>query len=526
MKKYIIKAAALVLTEVMLLTGCGTTADEETGNTEKSAAAGELAGMPDTTQDGTEVTGTMGAPQDGSVITEQDKIDYPFPYGVEGWRLVLCTAQAAGGENAFRFRLYDEDKKLVQEFPCEIEADDLTFRFDRELYNQWASLAVYPADAETNSVDGLLFTWNYEEQRFDEDPIEIPWYDEVIGYHTFLVTDRQENSETKVIYRLDSEIRQPIELRDWTLSWDEDGDRTAQLYIWDCIDESVIYDGVLYDGIEAWKAVGRLANDEYYRELFLKDLRYPGSLAVDGTVSTAKYIIGGEDSWHLENMDYESREALLTDCGFQDTEPYYQYFDRFGNVELELYFDGNAGRGCGFRYSNGLNYELEKVTWCIDGFIFEGMSSEEWEDDSYSLLTWGDGDALEHEDITQVFYEYTDDGKLSSYEVRGLTENTEIQMREGMEVTDDFFLSIDWVYRSDGTLYRKYYNHNSRVFGTAGQSQWTYYDEAGRPVYRHEYITHGSHEYYYIYDGENEKPSCCLLLDRDGGYSIPLMIVY
>lgn len=240
----------------------------------------------------------------------QDIIDYPFPYGVEGWRLVLCTDKAAGEENAFRIRLYDEDRNLVQEFPCEIEADELIFRFDKELYNQWASLAVYPEDAETSRVDGLLFTWNYEEQRFDEDPIEIPWYDEVIGYHTFLVTDRQENGETRVIYRLDSEIRQPIELRDWTLTWDEDGDRTARLYIWDCIAESVIYDGVLYDGKEAWKAVGRLANDEYYQELFLEDLQYPGSPTVDETISTAKYITGGEDSWHLENIDYESREAL------------------------------------------------------------------------------------------------------------------------------------------------------------------------------------------------------------------------
>ena len=528
-RKYIIKAAALVLAEVMLLTGCGQIEDEKAENAADTAVA-ETDAVEETLESGIrdavrdESNKTQG--QDRSDIMAQDKIDYPFPYGVEGWRLVLCTDKAAGEKSTFCFRMYNEEKNLVQEFPCELEADELIFRFDKQLYNQWASLAVYPEDAETSRVDGLLFTWNYEEQRFDEDPIEIPWYDEVIGYHTFLVTDRQENGETRVIYRLDSEIRQPIELRDWILTWDEDGDRTARLYIWDCIAESVIYDGVLYDGKEAWKAVGRLANDEYYQELFLEDLQYPGSPTVDETISTAKYITGGEDSWHLENIDYESREALLIDCGFQDAEPYYQYFDRFGNLELELYFDENAGRGCGFRYSNGLNYELEKVIWCIDGFIFEGISSEEWEDDSYSLLTWGDREALEHEDITQVLYEYTDDEKISSYEVRGLTENTEMQWWEGMEVTDDFFLSIDWVYRSDGTLYRKYYNHNSRVFGTAGQSQWTYYDESGRPVYRHEYITHGSHEYYYIYDGENAKPNYCLLLDRDGSYSTPAMIVY
>ena len=178
-RKYIIKAAALVLAE--------TDAVEETLES----------GTQDAVQD--ESNKTQG--QDRSDIMAQDIIDYPFPYGVEGWRLLLCTDKAAGEENAFRIRLYDEDRNLVQEFSCEIGAEELIFCFDRELYNQWASLAVYPEDAETSRADGLLFAWNYEEQRFDEDPIEIPWYDEVIGYHTFLVTDRQENCETKIIYR-------------------------------------------------------------------------------------------------------------------------------------------------------------------------------------------------------------------------------------------------------------------------------------------------------------------------------------
>ena len=203
-RKYIIKAAALVLAEVMLLTGCGQIEDEKAENAADTAVA-ETDAVEETLESGIrdavrdESNKTQG--QDRSDIMAQDKIDYPFPYGVEGWRLVLCTDTAAGEKSTFCFRMYNEEKNLVQEFPCELEADELIFRFDKQLYNQWASLAVYPEDAETSRVDGLLFTWNYEEQRFDEDPIEIPWYDEVIGYHTFLVTDRQENCETKIIYR-------------------------------------------------------------------------------------------------------------------------------------------------------------------------------------------------------------------------------------------------------------------------------------------------------------------------------------
>ena len=113
-RKYIIKAAALVLAE--------TDAVEETLES----------GTQDAVQD--ESNKTQG--QDRSDIMAQDIIDYPFPSGVEGRRLVLCTDKAAGEENAFRIRLYDEDRNLVQEFPCEIGAEELIFRFDRELYNQ------------------------------------------------------------------------------------------------------------------------------------------------------------------------------------------------------------------------------------------------------------------------------------------------------------------------------------------------------------------------------------------------------
>lgn len=71
-----------------------------------------------------------------------------------------------------------------------------------------------------------------------------------------------------------------------------------------------------------------------------------------------------------------------------------------------------------------------------------------------------------------------------------------------------------------------HYHHDSLTFGTYMQSQDVYYDELGRPVCRYEYITHGSYESYFIYDGDKAQPKYGLILDQDGGYSFPVMVVY
>lgn len=521
--KSIQKYIFLSIITALLLIGCGSNEDETlvgAQNREPSASRDYDDAETDKADEKIEDA------QAERTLSEFDVVDYPFSSGEEDWRLVLCTEDNVEGKSAYCFRLYDEADNLVQEFPCNLNAERFTFRFDRRLYNQWAALAVFPADAEISHADGLVYAWDYEERRFDEEPIEIPWYDEVNDNRTFLVTDRQEKSETKAIYRIDSEIGQAVELRNWTLTWTGEEDGQAKLYIRDCIEEAVLYDGVIYDGEPEWKALGKLSDDEYFQDLFREDLHYPVNRPVDTEIPTVSRITVGEGGWDFEYLTYESREALLEDCGFQDAEPFYQYYDRFGNIELELYFDESTGRGCGFHYSHVVNYELEKNVWCDGGFIFEGTSAGEWEDDTYSLLTWEGVDAREHEDVTQVNYEYTDDGKLSYYEVRGIADLAEVQWYEGMEVTDEFFISIDWVYRSDGTLYRKDYAHNSMVFVTTGQSQHVYYDEQGRPIYRYEYITHGSFQDYYIYDDEATLPKYCISLDHSNQYLIPLMIVY
>lgn len=494
------KAASLAAAAAMLMTGCGETVGAELNAAERTTERESRA---------------------AAETNEPEMIDYPFPYDAEDWRLLLYTEEMPGDGSAYRFRVYDDTDNLVQDFPCGMEIGKLTFRFD-SLYNQWAGLAVFPADAETSHANGLLYIWDNSAKVFEEEPIEIPWYERVNGDYTFLVTetDEQENIEASTIYCFNSNTRQPVELRRWTLVWDEDDGAKGELYIWDCLEKAEIYNGEV-----KLEFPGEPVNDEYYQDLFWKDLQRPWDWVTAADIPTAKITLGSEDDWDLENLEYESEEELLADCGFRDAEPFCQYYDRFGNLEMELYLDEGAGRGCGFYYSHGFNYQLDKIVWC-KGFIFDGIRTGEWEDDTYSTLTWEGADVQNYADNPYIINEYTNEGELSYYEVRGVTELTRMKREAGIDSVNDSLLSIDWVYRDDGTLYRRYYSHDSMTFATTGMSQDTYYDELGRPVYHYEYITHGNLDEYYIYEGENITPKYSLSLDQDGGYSNPVMRVY
>lgn len=457
---------------------------------------------------------------------EIEVVDYPFSYGMKDWRLILCEQEAGDEESGYRFSLYDGEGNLKQDFPCDMEADRFVFRFDA-LYDDGIDLAVFPADAKTNHTEGLLYVWNYSENRFIEEPIDIPWYEEVKdnneetnNHYAFLVTDKQDLIEIRTIYCINRESRQLVELRDWTLTRDEGDDNKGELYIWDCLEGAVLYDGEVQ-----WNSMGKLINDEYYQDMFWANLHHPRDYSFGTEIYAAKETYDENGIRDLEQMTYESREAFLDDFGVRDVEPFYQYYDRFGNLEMELYLDASTGMGCGLYYSHGFNYELQKTVWCR-AFVFDRVFEKEWNDDTFSTLTWYGQDAQLYTDNPRLIYQYTDDGRLSFYEVRGITESTEQKWSAGIESMDDPLLTIDWIYRNDGTLYHKYYCHDSAMFAATGYSQDIYYDELSREIYRDEYIVHGAVDWYYIYNDENRKPSYCLILDQNGGYSISMMLAY
>ena len=497
MQKYI----CFYITAALLFTGCGSIGNEtltETQNMETENIETEPA--------------ELAEPKDSVVQV----IDYPFPYDKEDWQLMLRKEHSAGEKNTYRIRLYDGEDNLLQDFPCDIEAEKLVFRFD-QLYDYRTALAVFPEEAQTSGEGGLLFVWDSEKEGFQEEPIAIPWYEKVNSNYTFLVTDQQGNTETTTICCINRGTGQIVELRSRTWSKDSEMSETGKLIIRDCLEDKVLYDGEV--------DLGELLNNSYYEELFSGELHWPWDISAEAEIPVARIISNGENDWHFETQTYESREALLVDCGFQGAEPFYQYYDRLQNLEMELYLDESTGSGCGFQYSYGFNYELEKIVQC-KGFVFDRIKTGEWEDDTFSLLVYDGIDARERRDVTQVNYSYTADGKMLSYEVRGITELTRVKWEIGEDCPDDPLLSMTWVYRSDGTLYRKDYSHDSLTFSTSCQSQRICYDELGRPAYRYEYITHGSFDYYYIYDGEKTQPKYRLSLDQDGGYAMPSMIVY
>lgn len=443
-------------------------------------------------------------------------VDYPFSYGEEGWSLVLRESgkeDAQDGDSVERrFFLYDENEQLMQEFPCGIAAKELVFRFDRlsHYYGYDADLIVFPADAQETTAEGLCYSWDDEERKFAKEPISIQWYQEnSVKRQAFLTVNAEENVETNTICRINEGSREVVELRKWTLHRNEETGEEI-LHIWDCLERQDLY----YGKVER-NDLGNLVNDKYYQYLFWGNLKHFWSWENDREIETEKYIHGD-----IEKAVYADKEALLADCGFAGKEPFYEDYDKFHNLILELYFDPQTEQGCGIRYIYHHNYELEKVV-SYRGFVFDEVERRKWDpEDVYSTLSIKGTDARKRNvSGYSETYQYTDDGRLSYYESRG----TVVDYGEDGP-WEDTLLSMDYYYRDDGTLYYKEYGHHHILFGTTKQWQCSDYDEQERLVYRSAYITHGSLEYFYIYEGDSPNPSYCMEFDYNG--HPPILVVY
>lgn len=460
-------------------------------------------------------------PDTGNVTPEETEIvvDYPFSYGEKGWSLILRksggedvqNAEAAHKESARRsFCLYDENGQLLQEFPCGIASAEVIFRYD-VLFDYYKDMIVYPADAPESGAEGLCYQWEREKQRFAEVPVTIPWYQEgSVRNEAFLVCGAEDGAEetveTKSICRIHQGLRRVVELRRWTVRGDvKTGEES--LCIRDCLEEQDIYAGKVkrYD-------TGDLKNEKYYQYLFWEGLK---TFWDDENDSPIQFC-----NEHLEQIEYEDKQAFLADHGFAQAEPFYEYRDRFGNLIMEFYLDQQAGRGCGIRYYYSFNDKLKKRA-TRDGFAFEEVETGVWEpqEDFSKLTVYGD-DVSKYASGYKEIYEYTDDGKISSFEARGM----DLVDKVPMEVS---LLSLDYIYRDDGTLYHREYHHYQKFFSSTGQSEDGDYDKQGRLVYRYSYITHGAMDEYYIYNGNHKEPKYRLFLDWGASnYAYVRMIAY
>lgn len=219
--------------------------------------------------------------------------------------------------------------------------------------------------------------------------------------------------------------------------------------------------------------------------------------------------------------EYESRQALLAAYGFWEKEPLYQYFDRYGNLKLEFYFDEDTKKGCGITYQYRFTSDLEKI-FGMKGFAIDGVAEQEPKgQDPFTLKSVYGTDGAEIADFKENFV-YAEDGRLLQYTSKGHID----WQKDAGDYVKENIRNVDFIYREDGSLFCRKYWHNSYVFGTTYAGMYSYYDETGRLVYESAYITHGRLEYYYIYEKDKELPSYLLYLDDNMGYAIPGMVRY
>lgn len=213
--------------------------------------------------------------------------------------------------------------------------------------------------------------------------------------------------------------------------------------------------------------------------------------------------------WYLNEAD------LLEGTGFSNAVPFLENYDSDGNKRLTFYYDEQTQKGCGIRY-----YKIYYDTYTeirMSGFTFDQIQNDVWDQEKTDYFdtvsiegTTGSEDLEEYREETT----FNENGQITHYGSFGIVPWLENPEPESI-------LSIDYQYYDNGELSRRYYVHNGFVFGTTGTTWDSYFDEDGRIVYEHLYITHGSLDTYYIYMTESSQADYVLMLDENLSDWIP-----
>ena len=444
----------------------------------------------------------MTAPEISSPLAEMDlpditieiareiPIDFPFPKSKENYTLSLIPPNTMSDE--YYLKVCNQSGEIVQKLPCGTLMEPLTFLY-HSFQGGRADLEIFGKDAQT----GLLFLVDYEsdsESLFFEDAIEIPKYTEA-RWSRFMTSESNDASMENIIYQINLDTKQPEEIRTWNLQ-KENGNIT----LWDCQKNQLIYEGQA-----ALDSEGNLLNEEYYLYLLWDYYYRPNDYSEDFTV----YVPFTDE--------YENTEAFLRECGFTDNQLMYQYYDNYHTLQLELYLDKATGQGCGIVRPDYYD--------AFHGFIVNSIEETAWEEiDPYDFDAIAGTSYIKETEELEEIIEYTPDGKVDYYKAQGFVGWLRDDDEKRKEPKDTI-IEINYIYRDDGTLYYKEYFHDPVIFETSFHTMSTYYDEAGRILYEHAYITHGCYDYYYIYEDETNKPAYCLLLDNDlGAYRLEEMM--
>lgn len=449
-------------------------------------------------------------------------IDFPF-YEADSYSLTLAQLEEPDGE--YELRLYDEDGKILQQVSCGSLAEPIEFSYDILYGGSVRDLEIFSADCDT----GLFFEWIQDSERFSETPVEIPRYVEKRD-GSMLTVEEDDVCQVKKIYQLNRKKQRVDESRLWELQKD-----TGMLKIWDDFEEQS-----LFEGIVSLDEEGKPVNEEYYDMLFWEERYFPMDGLEESTVMTAwidaPRAESTEESEGLEGFElvqrevfdndghgekYASREDFLAEFGFSESAPMFQYYDRYHNLQLELFEDDASDRFCGITYEYSFDNDRKKYAEMF-GFTINTVQEQNWvEKDPFCTETVYGDNAADYAKDAEEITEYTSSGKPDYFRIEGWKEReVDGEIKNALST----ILEINYVYRDDGTLFYRDYWHDSYSFGSTLCSLESYFDERGRMIYEDGYITHGSVEYYYIYGGKGKKPVYCLMLDNNLGYVIPDMV--
>lgn len=376
--------------------------------------------------------------------------------------------------------------------------------------------------ASGGEIRKFLYLWDSDAQAFDEEPVELPVdYVSVSRSRPVRIFSRtwQEGTEThRTLYQIVVSTKDIVPLRSYVLNREEE-----TLEIRDELRHRTLFSGsILLD------ESGNLQNKAYF-DCFFSTFSYvtkpwEPDPNIDYEEGIPVYIAEYDEYGHMDHhkIYYPDRESLLSEQGFSGQEPFYQYTNTWGDLDVELYFNPSTQTGCGFYYDYEFYPEQEQL---IIGYVFHGIDDEAWVQYQPYVLENRYGETGK---------EWLDDGKVLSYEedcryradgrpvyfcAKGLTDFH----GDGPEET--IFLEIDFVYRNDGSLACREYSHNSWMWGSSFGSGTYIYDEKERLIYENLYVTHGGMALYYIYEDDSDQPAYALMLDSGGTWGCGLFRV-
>lgn len=230
----------------------------------------------------------------------------------------------------------------------------------------------------------------------------------------------------------------------------------------------------------------------------------------DQSVSTPSTEESGQDS--ELSFDLEHGYCILADGtreefidtymgpGASTEDPIYSYYGEDGSLQMELYYDFTANKGCGIRYSY---YENDKE---MKGFVLEECKNRSFQKENADVIRTIDS-IVENESFIQVrdydeAYEYDEAGRVRTYEVSGVAYSEESYVGDTCWLT-----TTEFEYWGNGTVKKKAFTRNMAVWGQIGQYYTEYFDQEGRLIYDIGYASPGDYENYYIYENDSDIPA-------------------